>query len=286
MPFDFDNFLDEAITATGQTVGIGNRAQSTDFSNGFTVPPVKNADGKGLPSQKVRPERVGKNTRSLMHWFVPEIGVVKMYINPHQVRYNHKKIINKEQTKGGFNLQYWGEDLSELSLNGTTGSSGIEGINVLYEIYRSEQYAFDAIGLTLASDNATSALGSQIFGGIGSAIGGVTGSAVGSSIGGLLGTSAIGGSPSSQALAARSVPSLAQFAFGIELFYLGWVYRGYFTNMVVTESADKLGMFDYDINFIVTERRGYRLNNLPWQKSAVDGPSSEAVPYSFGDIKV
>lgn len=287
MAFNFSDALDDAIDATGKGISFNPASNTNDFSeNGFIVPPIPGADGNGLPSQKVKNRRTGNNTRSLMHWFVPEFGVIKMYINPRQVRYAHKKAINQERTKGGFSLQYWGERLSTLTLTGTTGSSGVEGINVLYEIYRAEQYAFDAVGLTLASDNAASALASQIFGGAGDAIGSAIGGDIGGAIGGSLGSALGGGDPASNALAARNIPSLAQFAFGIELFYLGWVYRGYFDSMNITESADNLGLFEYDIQFVVTERRGYRVNNLAWQKSAVSGPSGEGVPLSFSNIKI
>lgn len=295
MPFDFN---DSSTTATnpftGQTVtftdpSAANVVNPNDYNNnsGFNVPPIPSADGNGLPSSKVASLRVGQNTRSLMHWFVPEFGVVKMYVNPKQVRYTHKKLIDRQRTKGGFTLQYWGEELDVLTLNGTTGSSGIEGINVLYEIYRAEQYAFDAVGLTLASDNAAQGAAEQIIGGVGNTIGSaISGSSIGGAIGSSIAKSLFGTDSASQALAAKNIPSLAQYAFGVELFYLGWVYRGYFDSMNVTESADNLGLFDYDLTFFVTERRGYRVNNLPWQKSAIDGPSGEHIPLSFAGIKI
>ncbi|CAK9252393.1 unnamed protein product [Sphagnum jensenii] len=168
-------------------------------------------------------------------------------------------------------------------LMGSTGSSGIEGINVLYEIYRAEQYAFDIVGLTLASDNAATDAANQIVGGIGSAIGGAIGGSVGASVGGAIASSLFGTDPSSQALSARNIPSLAQYAFAVEMFYQGWVYRGFFESMEITESADQLGLFEYNINFTVTERRGYRVNNMAWQKSAINGPSGPAIPYSYAN---
>lgn len=278
---DIGDGLDTAIDATGKATkflsGEDNISPNDFAKDGFIVPPIPSADGNGLPSQKSQSLKLAQNKRALIHWFVPEFGVVKMYVNPSSIRYSHKKVINKERTKGGFMLQYWGEDLSTLSIGGTTGSSGIEGINVLYEIYRSEQLAFDAIGLTLASDNAAAGAAEQIAGAVGDAIGGDIGSSI---VKGLLGTDS-----AAQALAPRNIPSLAQFAFGIELFYLGWVYRGYFDSMTVNEDVSNLGLFAYDIQFVVTERRGYRFNNLPWQKSAIDGPSGQGVPLTFGGLK-
>lgn len=273
------NFLDDTIDGIGQAVGTAaNVANNNDFNqNGFVVPPLPSADGNGLPSSKVKSNRTATNIRSMVHWFVPEFGVVKMYINPKQIRYAHKKLINQERTKGGYNLQYFGEQLSTLSISGTTGSSGVEGINVLYEIYRAEQYAFDAVGLTLAADNANNGASNQIISGIANAVGGSVGTTIAGSL--------FGTDPSSQALAARNIPSLAQYAFGVEMFFQGWIFRGYFDSMNINESADNLGMFDYDLTFFVTERRGYRTNGYSWQRSAVDGPSGDHIPLSFSDIK-
>lgn len=253
------------------------------LDNARTVNPN---NSNGLPSSKVSSGRTYSNARSLIHWFVPEFGVIEMYINPKSISYQDAKLISKERTKGGFSLQYWGEELTTISLRGTTGSSGIEGINVLHEIYRAEQYAFDAIGLTLASDNGVNAADQQILGGIGNSIGSlVSGTSVGNGIGGYIANSLFGTDSSSQALASQNIPSLAQYAFSVEMFYRGWIYRGYFQNMTVNESADNLGLFEYDISFIATERKGYRLNEFSWQRSAINGPSSTSAPLSFEGIE-
>ncbi len=124
-------------------------------------------------------------------------------------------------------------------------------------------------------------LASNAINGIGNAIGSAFGDQNG--VGGAIAGSLFGTDASAQALAARNIPSLAQFAFGVEMFYLGWVHRGYFKSMTVNESANSLGLFEYNLSFVVTERRGYRANNLPWQKSAIDGPSGDAIPRSFSN---
>ena len=59
--------------------------------------------------------------------------------------------------------------LSILDITGTTGTSGIEGINVLYDIYRNEQLAFDPFALFLAAKNNQDTFAGDIFG-IGSAL--------------------------------------------------------------------------------------------------------------------
>lgn len=238
-----------------------------DFQrDGFIVPPIPNADGNGLPSSKVSSQRRGHSKRNMVHWFVPEVGVINMYINPQSIAYNYKKLINSERTKGGYVVQYWGEEFATLNIRGNTGSSGINGLNVLYEIYRAEQYMFDSIALTMAADNSVAGLSDLIDSALGN-IGGLSGS-VASATGGLLGIS-----PSGQSILPRSTPSLAAMALGVEMYWSGWVHRGYFTSFSFTESAERIGLFEYDIGFTVTQRRGYRINNQGWQHSAIDGPS-------------
>lgn len=269
------DFLQSAINATSNPLTFGAQTPNDFSQNGFIVPSVPGADGNGLPSQKVQSGRqYNTSYRPIIHWFVPEFGIVQMYVNPKMIRYAFKKLITQERTKGGYNLQYWGEQLSTLSISGTTASSGIEGINVLYEIYRAEQYAFDVVGLTLAANtSAADGAANQIIGGIGNALGGP--------VGGSIAKSLFGTSSAQQSLTTANLPTLAQYAFGVEMYYQGWVFRGYFDSMNVTESADNIGLFEYDLTFFVTERRGYRVNNFAWQRSAIDGPSDPSVPLSF-----
>lgn len=281
------------VQGTLETIGkkVSNsveltKAQESSFRDeGFALPANYSADGTGLPYSKVPSNRKGTLRRNIITWFVPEFGTVKMFINPDNISYNYKKLISKDKTKGGHTLQYWGEELTTLSITGTTGSSGVEGINVLYEIYRAEQYAFDPIALTIASNNyaqnaaadlVNSGL-SYLGGALGSTIGGVTGVAtnalVTSGVGGLLGLQSSGAN-----MASNNFMSLAELAFGVEMYYNGWVFRGFFDSITVTE---KDLLFNYVINFTVTQKRGYRENYLPWQKSPNNGPSQYGTPYSF-----
>jgi hypothetical protein len=62
------------------------------------------------------------------------------------------------------------------------------------------------------------------------------------------------------------------------MFYQGWVRRGYFKSMNITESASSVGWFDYTINFTVTQKRGYRQNFMPWHRSPLYGPSDNRYP--------
>jgi hypothetical protein len=227
-----------------------------------------------------------------MTWFVPEFGIVKQFVNPERLSIADRKLINRDRTKSGFTIQYWGEDLTTINISGTTGSSGIEGINVLHEIYRAEQYAFDSIGLTLAANNASADVAHNLISGIGGGIGGAIGSAIGGSSsapgGAGLGAGILGGilgldSPNN-ALSTRNIPSLAQLAFTVELYYNGVVYRGYFESFTMNEQSSSFAI-EYQIVFIATQKRGYRTNYFPWTHSAKDGPSQYTSPLSFsGDI--
>ncbi len=259
---DFKNLLTD-VSGNNQ---VSNRSFESD---GFIVPSTPGGDGFSLPSGKVQSDRQGRAKRNMMHWFVPEVGVVKMYINPNSVNYSFKKLIVPERTKGGYVIQYWGEELPTLTIQGSTGSSGIEGINVLEEIYRAEQYNFDSIGLTLASNNVVSGLADSIN----------NGSFLGSLTGGILDVN-----PISQSILPKNIPSLASMAFGVELYWSGWVFRGFFSAFSFDERADAVGLFNYNMQFTVIQRRGYRYNFMPWHHSANDGPSNhDSIKYSFDD---
>jgi hypothetical protein len=257
--------------------------QKNNFGpDGFSIPPTPTADGNGLPYSKVNTDRVGQLTRNIVTWFVPEFGIIKMYINPNQIQYNFKKIIQRDRTKGGYTLQYWGEDLTTLTIQGTTGSSGIEGINLLYEIYRAEQYAFDTAGLVMAasnssSQNLTNALGTAIGGDAGSVLFGGMGQGNGV-IGGLMGLDF----PASS-LTANNFTSLAKLAFSVEMYYNGWIYRGFFDNMTINEYADNF-LLNYSLGFTATQKRGYRVNYFPWARSPKDGPSRIDTPWSYSQM--
>jgi len=278
----------QSLNLTGTNSSTANAAQSLTPNN-FNISSNLNRTGNTLPSSKVQDLRVGEPKRNIIHWFVPEFGIVKMYVNPNNITITDRKIIQRDRTKGGYTLQYWGEELTVIRLTGTTGSAGIEGINVLHEVYRAEQYAFDTIGLSLAADNATLGATNQILDGIGGAIANSVGQSVANqTVGGIVGNSIAGailGANNMGTFAPRNIPSLAEFAFGVEMYYFGWIYRGFFDTMTVTESADSLGAINYNIDFYATQRRGYRTNQFAWERSAIDGPSdnnlSGGIPLSY-----
>ena len=144
----------------------GEGAELPGFSNLEKIPPPP---GNQVRQSTIANGRDASAVRNMVKWFLPEAGIVEMYINPKNIKYNYKKHIGAPtRTRGGFLLQYWGEELGTISINGTTGSSGVEGINVLEDIYRSEQVAMDALALASEAardrDSVTNGLLGNIFG--------------------------------------------------------------------------------------------------------------------------
>lgn len=249
---------------------------------GFTSPNVPGGD-VGLPFTKVpygktpafkegasEPTVTGK--RHLINWFIPDLGVVRMYVNPESIRYNYRKSIRPQRTKGGWSFQYWGEEIPSLTINGSTGSSGIEGINALYEVYRSEQYTFDTVGLTMSSNNAAANIAGNLVSKISPNNSYI--SNLGSTI------SSVILNPADTSLSPGSMPSLANNALGVEMYYMGWVFRGYFDDMSITE--DQSMVFTYNLSFKVIQKRGYRTNFLPWHKSPIGGGGNLGNHYDPG----
>lgn len=290
MAFSLNNLISDVNSAQNTLNANNPLTGSLSNSPGFNAPQLPVANGNGLPYSQISNSNSGVIRRNIISWFVPQFGVAQMFINPQNISYANKKLITKERTKGGFTLQYWGEDLTTINIGGTTGSSGIEGINMLYEIYRAEQYAFDAIGLTLAANNASADIAANLSNNVGGALGQFTSTlqptntqigpqpaaAAGAGLlGGILGLN----SPNS-ALSTRNITSLAQLAFTVEMYFNGTVYRGYFDSMTHTIRADTF-LIDYRIVFMATQKRGYSTNYFPFQHSANSGYSTYNTPTSF-----
>ena len=184
---------------------------------------------------------------SIMSFRLPNGLSVKMYINPQNLQINDSKQIVPIRTKGGYVVQYWGANLGQMTLNGTTGSSGIRGINILRDVYNAENRAFDGIAASQTQElvNVLS-------------IDGVDPSNPGDFL---------------PEVAARLRdrqfilrPSLASLALGVVIHYQGIQYKGFFTAFNVTESVENLGLFDYSMVFSITEQRGVRNNFMAWHK--------------------
>ena len=49
----------------------------------------------------------------------------------------------------------------------------------------------------------------------------------------------------------------------------------------MTINEHETHLIDYVIVFMVTQKRGQRVNMFPWERSAKDGPSRQDTPYSY-----
>jgi hypothetical protein len=238
----------------------------------------------GTRQSQVPNKRPAVNTRNMLRWMLPESGVVEMFVNPSSLSISDRKKINEVRTKNGFILQYWGEELTTITGSGTTASSGVEGINVLYDIYRNEQVNMDPLALAVeAAKQAQDA--TNPFNGIESIVN------VGlKPVGDYIMDTASNILTNSNSSPVRPRPTLASMAFTVEMYWSGWVFRGFFTDFRVEERAEKTGLFDYSFTFKATQKRGLRLNFMPWHRSAVNGPSNSSdpsmggVPYSFSEM--
>jgi len=285
-----DSITDKTVTSfkNAQNSIAGTSGDPAGFTS---LAPLPSPSGSQVRQASIQNYRLATDVRNMVRWFLPELGVVEMYINPQSIKYSDTKHIGAPvRTRGGYMVQYWGEELGKVSINGTTGSSGVEGINVLYDIYRNEQVAFDPIALAAEAAKDQSQLSQGVFDSIkgsGSLLSGI-GNAVGAGVNSLFNqVNNVIKTGNVDPLLPR--PTLASIAFQTEMYWSGWVFRGYFTSMSVNESADKLGQFDYSLEFTVTQKRGLRLNFLPHHRSAVNGPSNSdpsfGTPYSFSTLK-
>jgi hypothetical protein len=220
---------------------------------------------------------------------------VRMYINPSSFNISEKKLIQKQLTKGGYVVQYWGEELPSISIQGETGSSGIEGVNVIRSIYRHEQIQFKKIlqqrfeSVKDQSNNAfltdSSDVNKDYKGIAGGLLAGVadffTGGVFSTLTNGLETlTDVINGDftlPTRKEYSNfKTTASLASLATSIEIYFQGEVFRGYFTNLTVNEAANTPGLFNYSMTFEVLNRSGIRKNFMPWHRSPVNKSTGEA----------
>lgn len=241
-----------------------------DFTGQTRTQPTQN--GSATRQMQLKPNRLATAKRQVMRFIVPEQPIVNMYINPQQVQYQYSKLITPQRAKGGYILQYWSENLGTLNVQGTTGTSGIEGINVLLDVYRNEQLMFDPYGLMLAAEadrKEQESFDDLLFGG--------------SNIlnpGGLLGDIAglagdfLDSAQNQNIIKSRNKPTLASLAFTVEIYWCGEIYRGYFESFNFTESSEHVGLFDYSFIFKFTQKRGFRTNFLAWHKDPNYGQSN------------
>jgi len=231
----------------------------------------------------------------------------QMYMNPQSVSIRDSKLIKSDLSKGGFVVQYWGEQLPVMEVNGTTGSSGIAGINVLKDIYRHEQIQYRQVladrqrqlaeAALAAAAEAASALSEATSAGDVLTLGAdlLTGGAFSSAVSGVSNaidiiTEPFGGGTSFGTTYGgsgtfTSVPTLAAFATNVDMYYQGEFYRGYFTNFNVTETATEPGHFSYTFSYTITRRSGKRENFMPWHREATNADGETVMSQSTSESK-
>jgi len=83
----------------------------------------------------------------------------------------------------------------------------------------------------------------------------------------------LGASEATQPAGTPPPPTLGSLATGVEMYYLGKVYRGFFTSFQITEAADNF-LYNYSIGFTITQERGFRTNSFAWNRNPNFGPSN------------
>lgn len=222
--------------------------------------------------------RSGVWRRQIMTWTLPNrLESVQMYINPQNFVIDKSKQITEIRTRGGFISQYWGENLDKARISGTTGSGGIEGINILRDVYRTEHANFEGVAQGLLqrvkSGNFNDFVSGDIFRNV-------------KNIGNMFRQSQTDPGAFQRFLGGNNtVANLADVAFNVKLNFQGVVYRGYFTAFQVTEIADSPGIFTYSMDFTILETQGKRDNFMPWHRAPHSGPADSAiVPLSYSTI--
>lgn len=227
--------------------------------------------------QIIREPTPGAYTRQVVTWRLPQLGYIKMFLNPQNIVITEGKDISTTRTKAGFIIQYAGEKLTEISISGITGSAGMEGINILRAVYRSEQLAFEPI----ASELDRTVLAGQLN----QLSQGIKNQAVTQFI-----DQEKQQSLSQQAddialnVLSQPFPTLASLAANVEMFFQGVAYRGYFTSFTVTENVESLGHFSYELKYVAYSRQGERRNFMPWHRqpyNPIGGGNADVNPLSF-----
>ena len=220
-------------------------------------------------------------------------AIVPLYVNPENFSIQDNKIISESLTKGGFIVQYWGEQLGEIQASGTTGSGGIEAINILRGVYRNEITQFNNILLeraflldqtarTALEDTSTANIGagiSSIFdeitqGGFSNIIDG-TKSAIEEI------TQAAKGITDNNPTSVELIPTIGAFATNMILYWQGEKFTGYFKSFRVDEVAQNPGIFSYQFTFMITKRSGIRKNFMAWHRNPYDSsgePRTASLP--------
>lgn len=217
-------------------------------------------------------------------------AIVPLYINPESFNIQDGKLLSESITKGGYVIQYWGEKLGELQVSGTTGSGGIEAINILRGIYRNEITQMNNILLkravlleneSVSASNGVQGLGSGIesildnfSNGSASSIKDGISSVIDEVVDAASGVSNVNSS-------VELIPTLGAFATNMILYWHGEKFTGFFKSFKVDESASSPGIFSYQFSFAITKRTGTRKNFMPWHKNPTDN-NGKPIPAQIG----
>ena len=121
-----DNLKSEALTnespfAVQQQTSIGQKS-ALEISNSYMA-------------LKQRKQMVMEFYRKDSNTGEITLKSITMYINPEKMQITNQKIIGSVKTRGGIFYHHWGNDNAIMTLNGTTGMSGMAGIKQLEEVY-------------------------------------------------------------------------------------------------------------------------------------------------------
>jgi hypothetical protein len=198
-----------------------------------------------------------------MMWELYDGTFIEMYVNPQSVTMQANKKIQATRTKGGFMVQYWGDELVVMNISGTTGSSGIEGIEILYDLFQSEllppkrldelSYNFAASPNAQAANEVASKNKVNQF--------------------------------SNKDLARRA--DLVSRATNVVLWYGTKRYYGFFTSFGVTELASSPGEYTYQMTYTIWKTVGRDKNYMPWHRTPAPLSNGlSGVPENDGNVSI
>jgi hypothetical protein len=85
---------------TAQGAVAGNSGDPAGFSS---LAPLPSSTGNQVRQSKIPNNRMASATRNMVRWFLPELGVVEMYLNPQSIKYTDTKHIGTPvRTRGGY----------------------------------------------------------------------------------------------------------------------------------------------------------------------------------------
>jgi hypothetical protein len=226
-------------------------------------------------------------------------SVIPLYINPTTIRITNSKLMNESNTKGGYIVQYWGEQYTNISVTGQVGSGGIEAINILRDVYRNEIIQFTNILRNRAANNSQEFIsafeGRTIGNGVSlnnflsdttSVLDSFTGGGASDILNGVSSiieqvTDAAAGIVNNNPAAIELSPTLGAYATSVIMYWHGERYQGIFKDFNFDEGAETTGNFTYTFTFHAFKRSGSRSNFMPWHRNPYDAnnePRSASMP--------